>query len=282
MDNAEFNKYKKQISELRDSKCRIKNEKKCLDFLSKVNFYRILPYVTALTSSCDDYIEFKRVQRVYDFDSRMRPLIYEAIQDTELFLRTKFAYYHSSKYGSLGYLESKNFSEKHDSGKFKARIKNVVEVNANNPIIKRFDDKENLPITVVVEFFSMNMLSTFYADMITENRKKLAGELYHATSNQVVSWLCCLTDLRNICAHYSRLYCRQFTSLPIIPKEINFTANRRLFTQLLSLSFLYPDREKWNNYFVTTIKTLLDEYENDIVLNHIGFPQKWENMLRKN
>lgn len=281
MDNAEFNKYRQQVSVLRDMKCRIKNEKNCIEFLSKVNFYRILPYVSALTSLSDDYIDFKRIKRIYEFDSRMRPLIYEAIQDTELFLRTKFAYYHSSKYGSFGYLESKNFSQKHDSGKFKARIKNVVEVNTNNPSVKRFEDKDRLPLELTIEFFSMNMLSTFYADMITENRKKLAGELYHATSNQVVSWLCCMTDLRNICAHYSRLYCRQFTSLPIIPKEINFTANRKLFTQLLSLSFLYPEREKWNNYFLTNISTLIDEYSEEIIFSHIGFPPQWENILKR-
>lgn len=75
------------------------------------------------------------------------------------------------------------------------------------------------------------MLSYFYKDMLTEDKKAIAEEL--GTKPRLLeSWLRCLTDLRNKCAHYSRLYYWLFPAMPVIPKEISITSDRKLFTQL--------------------------------------------------
>ena len=60
------------------------------------------------------------------------------------------------------------------------------------------------------------------------------------------SWLRCITDLRNRCAHYSRLYDWSFTALPKMPKESVAPQNRKLFSQILVLKRLYPDKKEWN------------------------------------
>ena len=64
---------------------------------------------------------------------------------------------------------------------------------------------------VICELFTFGMLyATFYNDLTTADKKEFAGAQY----KEMVSWLRCCTDLRNVCAHYGRLYFRIFTAMP--------------------------------------------------------------------
>ncbi|MBU3193094.1 Abi family protein [Clostridium algidicarnis] len=133
---------------------------------------------------------------------------------------------------------------------------------------------------VIIEFFSVGMLSYFYKDMITEDKKAIAMNLYRTSPVQLESWLRCLTDLRNRCAHYSRIYYWPFPAMPKMPNDYDYIADRKLFSQLLMLKFLYPDNKKWGSKFVSALKALIEEYKKDISLKHIGFPDDWEERIR--
>ena len=75
------------------------------------------------------------------------------------------------------------------------------------------------PLWVIVEFFSLGMLSYFYSDLLRDDKKMIARALGCKSDEKLESWLRCLTDLRNRCAHYSRLYYWNFTSIPLLYKE---------------------------------------------------------------
>lgn len=178
-------------------------------------------------------------------------------------------------------MDSELYSEKHNQDKFLAKVASCIEENKNTLVVKHHKEKygAQFPIWVIIEFFSMGMLSYFYSDMKTEDKKYFATTIYRTGAMQLESWLRCLTDLRNRCAHYSRLYYWSFTALPKMPKECNYGVDRRLFTQLLVLSFLYPDYKKWHSKFMPTLINLIEEYNSDISLRHIGFPSDWEDTL---
>lgn len=126
----------------------------------------------------------------------------------------------------------------------------------------------------------MGMLSHFYQDMKTTDKKKIAL-IYETGTKQLASWLRCLTDLRNRIAHYSRLYYWQFPAKPKMPTKHPYKdkVDNRLFTQLLVVRFLYPDKQKWCNRIATELGAVIEEYQEDISLEHIGFPQNWEDYL---
>ena len=125
----------------------------------------------------------------------------------------------------------------------------------------------------------MGMLSYLYADLKSVDQKKIARELYHTSSVCLKSWLRCLTDLRNRCAHYSRIYYWSFPALPGMPKNVSFNTNRKLFSQILTLKFLYPDKNEWESRIMTELRALMEEYGDDISLSHIGFPGNWDEMI---
>lgn len=47
------------------------------------------------------------------------------------------------------------------------------------------------------------------------------------------------------------------------------------------LKLLYPDKDEWNNSFLVELNSIVEEYEHDISLKHIGFPQDWYVQLVK-
>ena len=124
----------------------------------------------------------------------------------------------------------------------------------------------------------MGMLSRFYSDLESQDKKEIAAESFGTAPVYLQSWLRCLTDLRNRCAHYSRLYFWNFPAIPRIPKSVEYCGDNSLFSQMMMLKFLYPDKQAWNVVLIK-IKVLIDEYIEDISLSHIGFPDNWDELL---
>ena len=66
-----------------------------------------------------------------------------------------------------------------------------------------------------------------------------------------------------------------------MPRELETSPNRKLFSQILVLKLLYPDKKEWINKVLIELKAIVEEYENDISLRHIGFPEDWYKQLEK-
>lgn len=283
--------FEEQLELIKDKGFFISEYKKqeCIDFLKRTNYYRLSAYFLPFRKKDGEFfsnVTFSRVQKIYEFDSLLRGLIFSTIEDIEINLRTKLAYYVAHKYGALGYLSSVMFSSKHNSEKFKEKIDSCIEDNVTTLVVKHHKANYDgqFPIWVIIEFFSMGMLSYFYKDMVTEDKKAIAAEM-KTIPKQLESWLRCLTDLRNRCAHYSRLYYWIFPAMPAMPampKESVIKPDRKLFTQLMVLKYLYPTPNKWDSKFIIPLKAMVEEYKKDISLKHVGFPVNWEELLSNN
>ena len=131
------------------------------------------------------------------------------------------------------------------------------------------------------ELFTFGTLSYFYNDLITADQKAIATEAFGLNYKVVKSWLRCCTDLRNICAHYGRLYYRIFSAVPAdLEDKCTKGQKCRLFGALMMLKEFYPFKEKWNKEFLKELESLIEEYKNDIDLYHIAFPKDWKQRLQ--
>ena len=276
--------YEEQVEIIKKKGFVVDDDKVCESFLKQANYYRLSAYFLPFRKADGTYFEninFNRIKRIYDFDGRIRNLIFECIEKIELYIRTQLAYYCGHTYGALGYLNPDIYNEKHNDEKFKRLLDICVEENKTTLVVQHHKNKYNgqFPIWVIIEFFSMGMLSYLYADLKSADQKMIAKKLYHTSSVCLKSWLRCLTDLRNRCAHYSRIYYWSFPPLPKMPKNVSFEPNRKLFSQILTLKFLYPDKKEWEDRIMTELRALIEEYESDISLVHIGFPEDWDEMI---
>jgi len=273
--------YEKQIEKLRSRGCLINDISFCSDVLSRINYYRLSAYFLPFKKDDGSYLpgtDFNTIYQIYEFDRKLRNLLFEAIEEVDIFLRAKLAYYHAHKYGEVGYLNAVNYNSRHRHDKF-LKVKDAeIEKNKNVLFVKHHLKKYGgqFPIWVITEIFTFGMLSRFYNDLPTPDQKDLARKVFNTTHSNIISWLRCCTDLRNICAHYGRLYFRIF---PAVPANIN--TERRLFGAVLALKALYPDTDKWNNDIYVKLKKIFEVYNPFINLNHIGFPIDWEVELKK-
>lgn len=275
--------YQEQIELLKSRNIQINDAARCAAVLENVNYYRFTAYFLPFKQSNGLYREgtqFAQVYQIYEFDRKLRSVLFAALEEIEIYLRAKIAYFHAHKYGAEGYMDASNFSEKHQEDKFKENLHREIISNQRSAFVAHHQEKYegHFPIWAVVELFSFGMLSRFYSDLKTCDQKQLAKALYGTVPKNVSSWLRCCTDLRNICAHYGRLYYRIF---PATPANVDADSLQRtqLWGAVLAVRALYPDGDRWNHEVLPHVSALFEEYIDSITLEHIGFPEDWEAKL---
>lgn len=279
--------FEEQIERLRKKRIVIADESSCLDFLKQVNYYRLsgyyLPYMDRGRNKCFKPTPFDRITGAYYFDAELRALLLSTIETIEIFLRSQIANYHSVKYGPEGYLDSNSFNVSFDHVSFLSRVEQCKKDNRKSHVIMHHQKEYggHFPLWTIIEYFSMGMLSYFYAGMENKDKAYLAVSLFGVNYQSVESWLRCLTDLRNCCAHYSRLYYRKFSALPKMPDGYSYVPTRRLFAQLYVLKLLYPSSRDWNVEFVEPLCEIVGKYKDRIILKHLDFPEDWSEQLNR-
>ena len=279
--------YEEQIQILKEKGIVIHDEEECINFLKQVGYYRFsayyLPYRNTETKELFCNLDFQKIKKIYEFDRELRNLVFSAIETIEIHLRTQLAYYHAHKYGPEGYRSAKFYNKNHNHAEFSHRLSGCIAENSKTLVVKHHIEKYDgrFPIWVIIEFFSMGMLSHFYRGFETKDKKEFAKLLYDTNYKNLESWFRCLTDLRNRCAHYSRIYYWVFPATPKMPLDTSYIPSRRLFAQIYMLKLMYPSSDNWNKNFLKPLIKLIEKYKPFISLKHLDFPYRWKSMLTK-
>ena len=278
--------YDEQYQKLVARGCDVSDEQFCKETLGRINYYRLSAYFLAFKQPQSDSYKpgtsFHTVFQIYEFDRKMRTLLFSIIEEIELYLRTRISYYFSHKYGALGYEDACNFNNYHDHARFSNNINELVFKNKRSLIVKHHIKNYGgkFPLWAIIEFFSFGDLTRLFTDLKPSDGMDITDESFHGlTQLQIRSWLICITGLRNRCAHYAPLYNVIFPSTPIQRKGFCYFLNQRIFDYILLLKWLYFDSEKWQNTYLTELKSLIDQYAGFIDLTAIGFPPNWEFLL---
>ncbi|MBP1904218.1 abortive infection bacteriophage resistance protein [Paenibacillus turicensis] len=277
--------FEEQIVILKKRGLIIDDEDAALKTLQRINYYRLSAYGLSLKSNDRFHsgVTFTQIHAIYEFDHRLRYLIMDLTEQVEISFRTHISYHIAHTYGALGHLESSHFENENYHETFVTELNKEISRSQEIFIKHHFSKYEgNIPIWVAIEILSFGTLSKLYSNMKNEDKNYIAKNNYQAPAIYLESWLKCLSYVRNICAHYGRLYNRSFTSKPRLDhksKKLRIKQNR-IFAHLYVLKHLIPEQKKWNN-FVIRLEALLNEYNDFIELERIGFPEDWEAILIK-
>src|SRR5699024_7646904 len=101
-----------------------------------------------------------------------------------------------------------------------------------------------------------------------------------APPNLVSSWLHSLSYIRNVCAHYGRLYGKDLNIKPQlnIKHTKGYFDNGRCFSTIFSLNKRLYHKDQL--YLICYVKTIIKGYSDYSNLEEIGFPEKWVNILK--
>lgn len=274
-----------QVNNLKDIGLIVDDEEYAKKILNDISYFRLVKaYSLNLKPKNGRYsgqITFEQIVELYLFNANLRQLIFPEIEKVEINVRCRIANYFAEQYGVLGYLDSTKFVDMEYHKSFLVDIDDEINRNAKAPFVRNFRENYEsgkLPIYALVEVFSFGTLSKFYKNMLNQD-KKIVAKSFGIGYTYFESWLESISYIRNICAHYGRLYNAKMSKTPILYKEYTQAGigNNRIFGVLLCLRHLLKDDKHWN-LFVDKIELLFEKYEH-VDIKTMGFPNNWKELL---
>ena len=256
--------------------------------LNDISYFRLIKaYSLNLKPKNGQYnanVTFEQILDLYLFNANFRQLIFPEIEKIEINVRCRISNYFASKYGVLGYLDSENFNDKEYYKTFLNDIDDEIRRNSKALFVKNFSENYEggkLPIYALVEVFSFGTLSKFYKNLNNPDKKEIA-KTFGVGYTYLESWLESISFVRNICAHYGRLYNARLSKTPQLYKEYSKDGigNQRIFGVLLCLKHLLQKDTHWDK-FVENIELLLKKHTS-VDIKTMGFPNDWKKYLIQN
>lgn len=274
-----------QVENLKSIGLIVEDEDYAKKILNDISYFRLIKaYSLNLKTKNGNYgdkVTFEQIVELYLFNANFRQIIFHQIEKIEINVRCRIANYFAEQYGVLGYLQADNFvnSEYHQT--FLDDIEEEIRRNAKAPFVKNFHENYeggNLPIYALVEVFSFGTLSKFYKNMKNPDKKAVAKS-FGVGYTYFESWLESISYVRNICAHYGRLYNAKLSKTPILYKEYSQEGigNNRIFGVLLCLKHLLKSDSHWK-LFVQEVELLFEKYE-QVDIKTMGFTENWKALL---
>lgn len=273
-----------QVENLKSLGLVIEEEDSAHSFLNSVSYFRFIKaYSLGLKPKNGNYNEnttFNMLKELYLFNSSFRQLLFPQIEQVEVTLRCRLANYFCLKYGVIGYLNANNFTNKKFHDDFMTDIGIEIKRNAKAPFVKNFQQNYKdgtIPLYALVELFSFGTLSKFYKNMKNADKKAIA-QMYSVEYPYFESWIECISFVRNVCAHYGRLYNVNLYKTPKMYRQYQNISNLRIYAVLLCLKHIVPQDIHWMQ-FVDTLELLIEKYPS-VEIQKMGFPDNWKELLQ--
>ena len=255
-------------------------------YLQHLNYYRLGAYWLPFESDHTTHVfrsgtKFEEVLSLYVFDRELRLLMLDAIERVEVSIRSQWAYQIAHLHNPHGHLDAT--LSVNNSRWQKNLAKLTTEVNRSDEnFIKHLitNYSEALPpIWAVCEVMSLGLLSRWFDNLKPMKTRRAIAMVYGVDEQVLASWLRHLSLVRNICAHHSRLWNRDFTITPTLPrnKPVGLASqcvlgSRKLYNTLIILLHLM-DMIAPKHIWRIRVKDLLKKHE--IPVTAMGFPVDW-------
>jgi abortive infection bacteriophage resistance protein len=217
-------------------------------YLQHFNYYRLgaywLPFeADHATHRFRPGTRFEEVVNLYVFDRELRLLMLDAIERLEVSVRGQWAYQLAHRHGPHAHLDATLFETRYWPDNLK---KLTEEVDRSDEVfirhLKATYAEALPPVWAVCEVMSLGLLSRWYNSLKPMSTRRLIAGPYGVDERVLESWLRHLSLVRNTCAHHSRLWNREFTITPVLPrnKPVGLAAqcqggSRKLYNTLVIL-----------------------------------------------
>ncbi|MCQ2361038.1 MAG: Abi family protein [Paludibacteraceae bacterium] len=280
-----------QITLLKGRGLSIPNEEYAHTILEHISYYRFASYLRPMETDKSTHklypdATFDKVLSLYHFDASLRLLVFNAIQEIEISLRSRMIQEFSMKYGAFWFFDESHFVDKH---RFVESI-NVLDkelLRSKDEFIKehiaKYGKLEFPPSWKTLELTSFGTLSKLFANFSDNKLKKEIARSYGIPQHEIFeSWTASIVPLRNCCAHHGRLWNKKFPITPLLPSRMRSAwisdvsiPNNKLYAILCCVMYLLNAIDA-NNSFAKDVTNLIttNPYIN---ISAMGFPSKWRN-----
>lgn len=287
---------KEQINQLKQRGLIINNDNEAEHYLSHISYYRLAGYWWPMQFDKEKHTfkigsKFSDVIALYNFDHELRMLLFDVIEKIEIGLRTKLIYHLSHEYDPWWFQNTSIFINTKELIQTLATLDKEIERSKDIFIRehkkKHKDDFRFPPCWKSLELTSLGALSKLYGNLKPTIKSKDTIAIEFGTVNHTFlpSWLQSITQIRNYCAHHSRLWNKNLPGNPKllpnppnkwisdVPKQHEF---QMLYIHLCCMKYLL-DVIQPGNHFSNKLKSLLEKYKQNIDPNALGLKPNWQN-----
>lgn len=227
---------------------------------------------------------FDNIVDRYVFDRKLRLLIMDAIERIEVAARAVLSNSMSERHGAHWFVEPVHFDRKFNHAEFMVRVRRDTglapfrQPKQSEPIkhyMTKYSGPSDPPSWMVFEVLSFGSVSMVFAALHKTEQKAVAAE-FGIPPKRLVSWLHAASHLRNLCAHHSRVWNREFVVTPSIPRHERGHVGHinSLYSHAVALQLFLKDilnERMWG----ASLKALIAEHP-EIPVHLMGFSAAWE------
>jgi abortive infection bacteriophage resistance protein len=238
---------------------------------------------------------FRQVMDLYVFDKRLRLILLDAIERIEVALRVDIALLlgQRSPYAHRDPAELDSVFTRRPSGhqKWLDRLDESFR-KSREEFVTHFKAKyigQFPPIWIAIELWDFGMLSFLLEGLKPADKTILAQKYGLPRSSLLVSFARNINNVRNICAHHSRLWNRSPADRIAPPRlgeipgldhlALDVNAYSRLYATVAVMQhflLIINPSTRWSERLCAHLQTL--PTENNINLTQAGFPVGWERL----
>lgn len=296
-DKVAFTKQQ-QLDQLKERGLHFASESLALKYLAHISYYRLGEYWYVMQADKEEHIfkpnsKFEDVVALYNFDAELRLLLFEVIEKIEISLRTKLIYHLSHEIDPWWFQNFALFTDSMALTKTLANLEEEIsrtkDKTIKNHLKKHKDDKRFPPSWKSLEQTSFGVLSKLYGNLkpTVKSKDKIAQEYGAVNHTYLPSWLQSIAQIRNYCAHHSRLWNRNLPgTVKLLPKPPNNWIREqenvpkqhefsKLYVHMCLMKYLLNTIQP-NNVFTSNLDGLFIKYPN-VDPNALGMKPDWKN-----
>ena len=307
MERKIFKNLDEQIEILEQKGLVINDKEKAKDILFRENYFFITGYRSLFMENFKDrkFIKgttFEELYAMFRFDRNIRNIMFKYVLIVENNIKSIISYQLSKKYGfkEKEYLNPKNYTQdslkarqvKDILNKTKRQIRNNIKHHsATQHYVMNYG---YIPLWVLVKVLSFGIVSELYNILKPDDQFKIAAE-YDVNVEDLSIYLSILANFRNLCAHEDILY--DHRTQRVIPNDIIHDrlgiekidgeykyGKNDLFAIMIIMHYMLTEEEFRNfvneiGYEIDVLDGRVDVVPLNTILNKIGFPSNWRDIL---
>jgi abortive infection bacteriophage resistance protein len=222
-----------QIDQLKQRGLEINEADNAAHFLANISYYRLAGYWWPMQADKETHVfkpnsRFSDVIALYNFDRELKLLLFDSIEKIEISFRTKLIYHLSHEFDPWWFQNTQIFINTGELIKTLTSITEEIERSKDAFIkehrLKHKDDLRLPPAWKSLELTSFGSLSKLYGNLKNQVNSKdtIAREYGTVNHTFLPSWLQSIAQIRNYCAHHSRLWNKNLPGNPkLLPNPPN-------------------------------------------------------------
>ncbi|MDB1144957.1 MAG: Abi family protein [Alcaligenaceae bacterium] len=274
----EWKSVKDQVEILHSRGLIIEDTASALQFLRSVGYYRFTGYAYPFRDHTSVAIEkyhentfFSDIKKLYFFDQQLRLLVLEGLEIIEIAVRTDISY-QLGKQNPLAYKKEMYFERRFTQCQRSQRVSNyeklqqrlrdrIVREEKTDSIKHHLVHYNDIPIWVVCEIWDFGILSNVFRGMKQRDKDTIAHFYRLKNGKQLEACLHSFNIIRNICAHYGRLWNRAIskkTDVRTLGEEWHNLSNNKPFVYFCLMKKMIDTidpESQWGEIFLNLIET---------------------------